>query len=431
VRVQIQDRLIAALRRYCQTLPDRRRGKNTTYSMADFALAAFAPFFMQSPSFLAHQRHLETSHGRSNCETLFGMSKIPGDSQARAMLDPIEPALFYPMFGDIVAELKQCGGLDGMRVLNGGVLIAWDGTEYHCSDKVSCPNCSHRKRGKNKTEYFHTLLAATVVAPGHNRAVPLEPEFIEPQDGHDKQDCESRAVRRWLTAHAAQYAGLKPVYLGDDLFSRQSICQAVLDQGAHFLFVCKPDSHPAIEEFRAGIKLDELIQTVRRGKRWTTYRYQWLCNVPLRGDAKAITVNWLMIEILDADGEVTYRNSFITDMPVNRENVAEFAACGRARWKIENEGFNTLKTKGYHLEHNFGHGQQKLSAVLATLNLLAFACHTVCDLSGRAWKAARRELVTRQGFFHCMRALTSYLVFPSWDSLLETLAFTRPPPLGP
>jgi hypothetical protein len=144
-----------------------------------------------------------------------------------------------------------------------------------------------------------------------------------------------------------------------------------------------------------------------------------------------MTVNGLMIEVLDADGELTYRNSFITDMAVNRENVAELAACGRARWKIENEGFNTLKTKGHHLEHNFDHGQTKLSAVLATLNLLAFACHTVCDLGGRAWKAARRELVTRQGFYHAMRALTSYLVFPSWDHLLETLAFMRPPPLGP
>jgi hypothetical protein len=70
------------------------------------------------------------------------MRKILGDSQLRAMLDPIEPALLYPMFGDIVAELKQCGGLDGMRVLDGRVLIAWDGTEYHCSDKVSCPNCA-------------------------------------------------------------------------------------------------------------------------------------------------------------------------------------------------------------------------------------------------------------------------------------------------
>jgi hypothetical protein len=87
-------------------------------------------------------------------------------------------------------------------------------------------------------------------------------------------------VRRWLAAHGVQYAGLKPVYLGDDLFSPQSICQAVLDASAHFLFVCKPDSHPAIEEFRTGIKLDELIRKVRRGKKWTTYRSQWLCDVP-------------------------------------------------------------------------------------------------------------------------------------------------------
>jgi hypothetical protein len=90
MRVPIQDRLIAALRRRCQAMPDRRRGKNTTYPMADFALAAFAPFFMQCPSFLAHQRHLETGHGRSNCETLFGMSKIPGDSQVRAIACPCE-----------------------------------------------------------------------------------------------------------------------------------------------------------------------------------------------------------------------------------------------------------------------------------------------------------------------------------------------------
>ena len=62
VRVQTQDRLLAALRRCCKAVPDRRHGKNTTYAMADFVLAAFAPFFLQSPSFLAHQRHLETGH---------------------------------------------------------------------------------------------------------------------------------------------------------------------------------------------------------------------------------------------------------------------------------------------------------------------------------------------------------------------------------
>jgi hypothetical protein len=399
--------------------------------MADFALAAFAPFFMQSPSFLAHQRHLETGQGRSNCQTLFGIRKIPGDSQIRAKLDAIEPALFHPMFADLVAEPDQCGGLDAMRCLDGHLLIALDGTEFHCPDKIRCPNCSHRQRGKDKTEYFHTMLAATLVAPGHNRVVPLEPEFVVPRDGHDKQDCESRAARRGLTTHGARYARFDPIYLGGDLFSRQPICQAGLDAGGHFLFVCKPDSPKAIEEFRAGIVLDERIDRVRRGKKSDTRRHQWLSDVPLRGDDKAMTVNWLMIEISDPSGKATYRNGFITDREVSRENVAELAAGGRARWKIENETFNVLKTKGCNLEHDFGHGKQHLATVLAILNLLAFACHTVCELGDRVWRAARRELVTRQGFFQSLRTITTYLVFQSWDDLLGTLAFTRPPPLGP
>ena len=124
----------------------------------------------------------------------------------------------------------------------------------------------------------------------------------------------------------AQYARFNPVYLGDDLFSRQPICQAVLDKGGHFLFVCKPDSHKAIEEFRVGIRLDERIDRIRIGKKWVSHRYQWLSGVPLRGDEKAMTVNWLMIEISDAGGKVTYRNSFITDLHVGRDNVAELAA---------------------------------------------------------------------------------------------------------
>lgn len=429
--MQTLNRLLAALRRTCQSLPDGRVGRNTAYAMADFALTAFAPFVMQSPSFLAHQRHLETAGGRSNGQTLFGIDKIPGDSQARTRLDPVEPAHFFPVFADVLATLRESGGPRDMQVLDGHTLIALDGTEFHCSDKIRCPNCSHRQRGRKGVEYFHTLLAATIVAPGHNRAVPLEPEFVAPQDGHGKQDCESRAARRWLAAHGTQYAALKPIYLGDDLFSRQPICEAVRETDGHFLFVCKPDSHPAIEEFRVGIVLDERVERIRRGKQYATHRYRWLCDVPLRGDAKAMSVNWLDIEITDAKGAITYRNSFITDLPVHRDNVAELAAGGRARWKIENETFNVLKTKGYNLEHNFGHGKQHLASTLATLNLLAFAFHTVCDLGDSVWKAARRELVTRQGFFQTISALTAYVVFASWPELLGAMAFARSMPLGP
>ena len=425
------ERLLDVLRQCCGSLPDHRRGSNTQFVMADFALAAFSVFFMQSPSFLQHQRQLAEGQGRSNCETLFGMTKIPGDSQVRAMLDPVSPDHFHPAFAGALERLRHSGGLSGFTCLGRHVLIALDGTEYHRSAKMHCPQCSSRKRAHGGTEYFHSLLAATLVAPGHKRVLPLPPEFVAPQDGCNKQDCESRAARRWLAKHGADYAGLNPVYLGDDLFSRQPICTAVRDAGGHFLFVCKPASHPAIEEFLAGLKPPELIQTVKRGRQRMTHRYRWLCDVPLRGDADAITINWFALDILNAAGETTYRNSFITDLPVTRDTVAELAACGRARWKIENESFNTLKTKGYHLEHNFGHGKANLATVLASLNLLAFTVHTACELATELWSTAMQKAGTRQAFFQRLRSITAFLIFPSWHDLLATLAFARPPPLGP
>jgi hypothetical protein len=153
--------------------------------------------------------------------------------------------------------------------------------------------------------------------------------------------------------------------------------------------------------------------------------------MPLRGDEKAMTVNWRMIEISADGGKVTYRSSSVTDSAVNRESIADLAANGKARWKVENEVFGVLKTKDYNLEHYFGHGEQHLATVVSILTLLAFARHTVCESSNRAWRAATRELVTRRGFLRNLHSITTYLAFPSWDALPGTLACTRSPRLGP
>src|SRR3954453_12720778 len=105
------------------------------------------------------------------------MDRIPCDNQIRAMLDPVEPTQFHPAFATILAEMEQSGVIDQLRVLNGHLLIALDGTKYSCSTELHCPNCSARKRSNGKVESHHALLAATLVCPGHNHAVPLEPEF--------------------------------------------------------------------------------------------------------------------------------------------------------------------------------------------------------------------------------------------------------------
>jgi hypothetical protein len=170
------------------------------------------------------------------------------------------------------------------------------------------------------------MLSASLVTPGHNHVVPLKPEFIKPRDGTEKQDCETRAARRWLTAHGSEYKSLNPVYLGDDLYSRQPTCEAVLVADSHFIFICKPDSYPLIQEYITGIRLPTLTLLVKRGRKRFTHRYRWLPAVPLRDWKDALLVDCFEIEIWNETGDVTYRNSFITDLPVHLGDVQDRVA---------------------------------------------------------------------------------------------------------
>jgi hypothetical protein len=425
--------LLGLARQTFAGLADKRRGKNAHLSMADIGMAAFSVFFVQSPSFLAHQRQLcaRGGHGRSNCETLFGMGSIPSDNHIRDMLDFVEPASLDELFDEALAAVERAGALSPLTGLDGRLLIALDGTEYFCSNKLSCPHCSTRQRANGVIEHFHTMLAASIVAPGHNRALPLPPEFVRPQDGHDKQDCESRAARRWLLAHGERYKRFDPVYLGDDLYSRQPVCEAVLASGGHFLFVCKPDSHKTLYEYLTGVEIASLSKGVKRGKQRATHAWRWMNAIPIRDGDDALIVNWLELTISNAKGEITYRNSFVSDLPIDASNVEALANAGRARWKIENETFNVLKTKGYNLGHNFGHGKRNLSSTLATLNLVAFAIHAAAELADEAWSLALKTSGARIRFFNHLRSLTVFILFPSWKTILETIAFQAPPPRPP
>lgn len=132
--------------------------------MADIGMAAFSVFFMQSPSFLSHQRALEAARLRSNCETLFAMERIPTDNHIRKMLDQVAPDAVFGLFGRTLDLLKGRGGLKDFHRLDGRVLIAMDGTEYFTSQKLHCPNCSRRQRSNGKTEHYHSLVCAALLA---------------------------------------------------------------------------------------------------------------------------------------------------------------------------------------------------------------------------------------------------------------------------
>jgi len=405
-------------------LPDhRKQGPNTQYAIHDAALGAFGIFFTQSASFLEYQRRLQHTQGRNNVRTLLGVEQIPCDNQVRTLLDPLAPRHLDAVFLEVFAGLEQHRMLTHLRVLGDQLLVALDGTTYFSSKAIHCPNCLTRQLTNGQTLYYHAAITPVIVCPGQSQVIALPPEYIMPQDGQAKQDCERTAGKRWLRQHAAQIAPHGVTLLGDDLYSNQPFCALALQEGYNFILTCKPDSHPKFYERIAFWQAADAIAT-REEQHWNgrfreVTQVRYLNDVLLRSGDAALAVNWVDLTVIHATtGEQLYYNSWITNHRLTADNVVHVAQAGRGRWKIENENNNVLKTKGYHLEHNFGHGKQYLAAFLLSLNLLAFLFHTVLEWSDQQYALLRRVLARRQTFFHDIQALMRYMVFDHWDHLM-------------
>jgi hypothetical protein len=362
--------LLEYLNRAILGMKDPRLPSNgTKYSIGDAVLGAFSVFFMQSESFLEHQRHMDSNQGKSNATKLFGMIKVPTVPQIRNIVDGISANSLSSVFNCVYQALRRDGHLKPFQDL-GGLLIALDGTQYFDSHKLNCKCCSSRKHKNGTVTYFHSAILPVIVAPEQSQVISLAPEFITPQDD-------------WLK------------YLD------------------------------GIGE----VKKLEIKQWNKNSRE--IYSYQYVNHIPLRDSQPAIEVNWCkLVYIRESDGKILYENAFITHHELNEQSIPLITAAGRCRWKTENENHNVLKTKGYHLEHNFGHGQEHLASCLLTLNLLAFLFHTVLHLTDPAYQQIRHKRGTRKGFFQDILSLTKYLLFESWFSLIDFMLYGSKPNLA-
>jgi hypothetical protein len=336
----------------------------------------------------------------------------------------VPPALLEPVFAHGLTTVIETQQLAAFRSWRKRLLVVLDGTQYFSSPTLCCPQCSRQTHRTGTTTYSHRMLTPVIVAPHQNKVIPLPPEFIVPQDGHDKQDCENAAAKRWLHKHAPAYRAQLITILGDDLYATQPVCEVLSEHRLPFILVCKPDSHPTLYAHLAqctlGQDLQQVTQVVHSAAGSITHAtYRYASHLPLRASADTLYVNWCELTLTDASGALLYHNAFITRFPLTAKTVAPIVRAGRTRWKVENENNNTLKNQGYHLEHNFGHGTHHLAALLATFNLLAFLFHTLLDLLDSQYHQLRRTLVSRKTFFDDLRALTRYLCFSSWSHLLS------------
>ena len=417
--------LLGYLKATIPKLKDHRKpSPNKKYSIFDAVFSAFGIFFLQCESFLEYQRQLNSRKGRDNTQTLFGVVKTPTDAQIRNILDKINPNVLFEVFIVVYQQLKSIGLLKQHEVLGGQLLIPLDGTEYFSSKCIHCEQCSQRKHKNGTVTYFHTAILPVIVSPNKDSIISLDPEFITPQDGHKKQDCETAAAKRWIQRHANIFTPGKMTLLGDDLYSRQPMCEVSIQQGFHYIFVCLPQSHKTLYEWlnylAANGSVNSFQERHRHGRDWHLYNYRWVNRIPLRDAQPALETNWFELIITrQSDAQILFQNNWITDHWINFENLVELASAGRARWKTENENHNILKTKGYNLEHNFGHGNEYLASFLITLNLLAFLFHNVLHLIDVNYQQVRQQVGTRKRFFDDLQTLTTYFVFDSWQHLIS------------
>jgi hypothetical protein len=409
-------------------LHDYRKGGNALfYEVSDAAKSALAVFYFQHPSLLNFQQQMQWKHKRNNLKTLFGVKAIPGQDELRNLVDNMDPQVFAPVFWYGLKKAIAQGIIDRYRVLDGGVLIPWDGTWYFSSKKIHCDHCltmtHENKKGEKTTTYYHDMLCLVIAMPGCPVVIPLMPEFIRNEDGMEKQDCERNAAKRKFEADWEKLTPLKPTFLGDDLYACYPICKMILDKGMSFIFTCKPSSHPWITEQVKNSYPEKRSCRKWNGREHLIYRYKWVNGVEIRSEGTPFPVNYFELQIWNVEKkEITFKNSWITNKTVNKDNVKHLCECARTRWKIENENNNVLKHRGYNLEHNFGHGKNHAAEVFCLLNLLSFLIHSLQDFSDEDYKKARAAYGRRDEFFSALRYEMSHYPHDNWHDFLITIA---------
>ena len=311
--------------------PDCRTGRHTQSRMPDAALGAFGIFFTPAPSFLEYQRRLQANKGRTNVHTLFGVTKIPGDTHIRTLLDPIAPSHFDPVFIEVVARLAPHHRLDRCRVLGDQLLVALEGTHYFSSQALQCHNCLTRQLSNGQTLYDHPALTPVVVGPGRSPVIAFPPEYSMPQDGHDKQDCEQVAGKRWRRKHAEAFAPSQVTLLGDDRYSTQPFGALALAKGVTFLLVCQPDSHPKLDERLAFWQANDGLATGERrhwhGRCTDVSMARSRTDVRLRDGPDALSVNGGESTVVNAKtGASLYPNTDLSPQSKALE-VSEGVVC--------------------------------------------------------------------------------------------------------
>jgi hypothetical protein len=304
-------------------------------------------------------------------------------------------------------------------------LLSIDGTGQYSSDKVHCKNCCEKHHRDGTVTYYHQMLGAAIVHPDERVVIPLAPEPIVKSDGTNKNDCEKNASKRMLKDFRREHPHLNVIVVEDGLASNYPHLSSLDALKLQYIIGVKSGDHAFLFDWIKHSKADDVIIN----KEKTKHIFRYVNDVPLNDEYFDYHVNVLEYWEEKPGGKKQYF-SWVTSFKINNDNVFDLMRAGRARWKIENETFNTLKNNGYNFEHNYGHGNDNLCSVMTMLMLLAFLIDQVQFLCCSLRKKLKDKCGAWYAVFEKIRSMFQMVVWDTWLQLYELLLNpeNHPPP---
>src|SRR4029453_7362053 len=410
------DALFDLVRNGFAHIPDYRLGE-TDISLADALMSAFAMFSLKAPSLLAFDK--ERAEG--NLHTIYGIERVPCDTHMREILDPLSPKWLRPGFKSVFRQLQRGKALEELVFLDGHYLLALDGTEYFSSKTIHCASCLHRVHRNGSITYAHQMLGAAIIHPDVRAVIPLMPEPIGQDDGTEKNDCERNAAKRFVAKLRQDPPHLKFIITEDSLSANAPHIETLQQHDLHYILGVKEGDHAFLfQQIQAAEQAGRVTYYERHDRAARVlHRFRFVNEVPLNASNVDVRVNF--IEYWEIGDTKVKHFSWVTDLRVSQRTSFHLMAGGRARWKIENETFNTLKNQGYNFEHNYGQGEQHLSVVCAMLMMLAFVVDQTQQLCCALFQAVWAKLGSKRLLWERRRALFYGDHLESMRELLEAL----------
>lgn len=418
--------LTALTRQSMENIPDHREAAKVAIPLVDHLMSALGIFALKFPSLLKFDREVRKnpeSAQAENFRNLFGVEDPPDDTNMRQAIDGVEPAALRSAYKNIFSQLQRGKALEQFQFYRGTYLVAIDGTGFFSSSKVKCESCCVKNHRDGSQTYYHQMLGAALVHPSLRQVIPLAPEPIEKQDGAAKNDCERNAAKRLLETIRCDHPRLDITIIEDALSANVPHIQELQRHKMHFILGIKPGDHKNFFERLSEDKLSGFVKSHETESEGIKREFEFINGIELKEGNPETAINFFQCTETNAKGKVTIF-SWVTDFRVTNGNVEKLMQGGRARWRIENEVFNTLKNQGYEFEHNFGHGNKNLSTCFAMLMMLAFLIDQASELCCGLYQEARAKMGPKYALWEEMRAIFRKFIVANWETFFGLIVGT-------